>query len=998
MNRTYIKSLLIFGITVLFGSNGVLQAQQVSGEVTDSTGETLPGVNIMIKDTTIGTSTNGEGKYVLDITSQEDTLVFSFVGFQTKEVPVNGRKKINVKMSPKIISGSQLVVVGYGKEKRKNVVGSISSVDIKSAKKVVSNDIGEMLRGQVPGLKITTADAGPGGSSNFLIRGMNSLSASSKPLILVDGVPVERINTINPVDIKSISVLKDAASTAIYGARGANGVILITTRNAKKGVHVSYNGYGGIQMLHKNFDVYNGQEYAQLKREGYRTDNNGLYLPDSTVFTPIEQEVLKTGDYVNWFKKIFQIAPETNQNISISTGTDRSKLYMSGNFTKEDGIIPGTNDMSGSLRIKGSQKIGNWLNIGIDLYHMVEKKNRPGTGATLTRAITASPLAKVYNDDGTLKLHPNGLSESFNPLSDLHEVKSKHKIENSRISMFANVDLTKDLAYRFTGSRTSWLRRINNYSSSKSVQGQASGGKGNGGIQHGEKVLWQVRNRLKYKSTFLNTYNHIGFTINQSIQVTNNKHFITNAKRIPFDLLGIYGLETAESTTPTVSASRTALSSVVGRVKYNYANEFYIDGSFRADGASVFGKNNKWAFFPAVAIGWNMTNGINGGLLNSKLVQTLKLRISYGTSGNMAINPYQSLNLASERDYLFGGEKAVGFTPGNYLPNPNLRWETSTISNVALDFAILNNRLSGTIEVYDNVTNDLLVSRAIQSGSGYTREMTNIGQVENKGIEMDLKGVVVQKKDFHLNTGLTFSSNRNTINHLYGLDKNGDGKEDNDIGNGWFIGHPINVYYGYKAIGIYQADDNIAESNRPNAKPGDIKLFDRYPSDGKLNSEDRVIIPLTPKWYGSFYFNGGIKNIDFSARFYTVQGLTKHNPFLYSYGDGADLRGDLNGLKVHYWTPEAPSNNYPRPSHDNTHVYMPTLGFQNASYVRLQNITIGYSLPNNILTPTGLTKFRIYASAHNLLTFTNYLSYGPEGQADQYPNSISIVLGLQIKL
>ena len=415
----------------------------------------------------------------------------------------------------------------------------------------------------------------------------------------------------------------------------------------------------------------------------------------------------------------------------------------------------------------------------------------------------------------------------------------------------------------------------------------------------------------------------------------------------------------------------------------------------RADGSTVFGLKINGVIFLRLSVGWNIHR--ENFLENVEAINNLKLRVSYGSVGNEGISPYQSLSSALQRDYIIDGAKVSGYVPGDYLPNPDLKWETSTTFNAGLDFGLWKNRLTGTLEVYNTRTTDLLIDRALNAGLGYTRIKSNIGEVENQGIDLSLEGDIVRNDDLNISLGILFSKNDNKIISLYGLDEDGDGVEDDDIGNGWFIGQPIDVYYRYKAVGIFQEGENIAASHQPNAVPGDIKLFDRFPDDGILNAEnDRVLNSRVPDWYGTVSLNADFKGFDFSADVTTVQGVIRDNPFLYGYTEGGSLRGIKNGIVQDYWTPENPGGNFPRPNEANDPVNGFALGLQDASYTRLQNVTLGYSMPN--VKNMGLSKLRLYLTGSNLLTITDFESYSPEKNPSDYPEAISVVAGLQVSL
>jgi len=1003
-----LKLLILIASVFLLGVEVMAQNKiTVAGKVTDEQGQGFPGANILVQGTSTGTTSDATGNFVVEA-AEDANLVISFIGYKTQTVAVAGRSSIDISLIADAETLAEVVVVGYGTQKKSDVISSVAQVNPETMLKVPSSDVGEMLRGRAPGVFVTLSNAAPGGSSNIVIRGTRSLTGGSNPLVLADGVPVNSINDINPNDIASLEILKDAAAAAIYGSRASNGVILITTKRAKVGkTDVSYNGYYGVQTVKRYFDTYNGDEFANLKREAARTANGGVYLPDASVFTPIEQEVLQSRQFVDWSKELLRPSQYQSHNISFSTGTEKTTVYSSINYMNQQGIYPGTDLNRVTLRLNADQKISEWLKVGLNTNFQISGRNEPGTQQPLISSITASPLGKIYNDDGTYRLHPTGVTESFNPLLDLKEVTNKRKENISYINLFIDVTPWKGFKYRLNASRKSGVRNNESYSTSKSQAGVTSGGFGSGYIEFRDSTEYQLENIVDYKKSI--DRHNLGFTFVQSVIETTGLYNQTAGGLFPNDLLGIYGLPSAGTIAPPkLRTDKRDLVSFVGRVQYDYSGKYYVNASFRTDGASVFGKNNKWANFPSVGIGWNVHT--ESFLQNNSIVSNLKLRATYGSVGNQGIAPYQSQSVATARDYVINGTTRIsGYTPGSILPNPNLKWETSTTFNAGVDFGLWKNRVSGTVEFYDTRTHDLLVRATIPSSTGYQYQYQNVGEIQNKGIEVALNTVAYEKNDLVINVGVMFTKNINKILHLYG-DKNGDGIEDNDIANNWFIGSPTTVQYRYKAIGIFQQGENIVSSPQPLAQPGDIKLLDKDKS-GVIDDKDRVITPNgVPNWYGSIYSDIKYKGIDFSFNVVTVQGITRDNPYLYEYVKGGSLRAVLNGVKQNYWTPENPTGNWPRPNASNDPANITTLGMQDASYIRLQNLTLGYTLKEALTSKLHLTKFRIYVSAQNPLTITKFQAYTPDrspqtqaqdqsgtGGANQYPEAISFIGGIQVK-
>ncbi|OOG62657.1 TonB-dependent receptor [Flavobacterium sp. A45] len=995
LGGNYLRLSLILFICIISQSVSA-QKKMISGKVVDNTGMPLPGANIVVKGESKGVSTDFDGKFSIEADPKE-TLIISFVGMDNTTVVVGNRTSLNIKLQSSAQSLQEVVVsVGYGVKKRSDVISSVATVKAADLLKVPTSDVGEMLRGKAAGVQVTLADGGPGSSSSIQIRGKKSISGSNDPIVIADGVVIGNINDVNANDIASMEILKDAAAQSMYGARAANGVILITTKKGKLGkARISYNGFSGIQTINRNFDIYSGEEFAQLKREAYRTSNAGVYRPDNQVFTTLELESVTSGEYIDWEKYMLKTGNTNNHNVSISSGTETSSIFSSINYINVNGVIPNSDYEKVSLRLNFDQKINDWLKVGMNTSYQYSESNDPNNGGVLLNSITTSPLGKIYNDDGSFRHLPGGVQETPNPLIDLYETNTNELNRNDLLNVYFDVTPFKGFSYKLNTSRRSWNYKAMAYNSSKSLAGIGNSGQGSGSIRFQDNVEYQLSNIFNYKLNVAEK-NHFGLTAVHELTQSEYNDFRNTATRLPNDILGIYGLEAAFLNTPDIGGSERALVSFAGKFEYDFDNKYYFAASARADGSSVFGKNNKWGYFPAVNAAWNVAKE-EFMVDHVPVLNVLKLRASYGQVGNQPRDPYQSMASADQRDYIINGVKVSGYVPGGALSNPDLSWETSTQLNLAVDFGLLKNRINGTVEVYDTDTDDLLIRELLPSGSGYTEKLSNLGKVNNRGIEATLNTEIVNNKDFKLNLGFSFTKNISKIVSIYGKDANGDGIEDDDTANRWFIGQPIDVYWQYKAIGIYQEGETIPTVTGTVLQPGDIKLYDANPSNG-ANPEDadKILTSRLPDWYGTVSLNMQYKNFDLSADFYTVQGITKDNPFLYGYNEGGSLRGVKNGLKQDYWTPENPTGNWPRPRDGNDPPYMNFMGLQDASYIRLQNLSFGFTMPDQVIKSTGLSNMRMYVTGSNLVTITDFQSYSPEKNPNEYPEPVSFVFGLQV--
>jgi len=1002
----------------------IAQTKTITGKITSSDNTPLSGATVKLKNSATSTQTGESGAFSLSIPLNNDgVLVISYVGFETREEKIGDASTIDIKLTQLTDGLTDVVVVGYGTQRKSDVIGSVVTVKPEKLTRNATLDVGEMLRGKAAGVYVTTSDAGPGGASNILIRGRSSISAGNNPIVIADGVRIGSINDLNPNDIESLEILKDASAQAIYGARASNGVILITTKRGKTGkVGVTYNGYYGTQTANRNFDVYNGAEFAQLKREADRAVNGNKMRSDAVIFSADELAAIAEGRSINWSEEVMQSTQIQNHDLSFNAGSEKTKLYIGTNYQSMTGIVPTTMIKKGTIRVNVDQIITKWLKVGLNTSYQASTSSDPDVAGIVRQVVTASPLGNIYNADGSYNIRPGGNQESFNPLMNLDGIENEISNRNDIINLFIDISPWKGFNNRVNASRRAWNYKELNYNSKQSESG-INNGYANGYIYYQENYEWQLENITTYKTNIKN--HNLNFTAVASAIQQDYYNFRNSSSQIPNDILGIYGLTAAGINVPTIGGNQRRLLSGVGRVEYDYNSKYYATVSARADGSSVFGSENKWGFFPAVAVGWNAHK--ESFLAGVSWLSNLKLRASYGSVGNEAIAPYGSLSLANQVDYLFGTQRISGYSPGSTLANPALKWETSTTLNLAADFGFFNNRLTGSVEFYDKRTTDLLVSRQLNSSIGYSSQPDNIGEVQNKGIEVQIDAIPVSTKNLTVKAGVLFSKNHNEIISLYG-DLNGDGVEDNDVANNWFIGQPIEIFRQPKYIGVWQGTEvypgsafnpvtgkwEINGVQAPVAKdknglpivdpyttrtpvPGTPKIEDLN-GDGKINADDNYITSRYPEWMGSFNLGAMYKGFDFSMDIYTVQGITRNNQFLFDYTAGGDLRGNRNGIKVDYWTPENPATVYPQPNAGTSPPGMANIGLQDASFWRLQNLSLGYSFSQSVLKKLKLSKLRIYATGQNLITITDYKAYSPEQDLYAYPMTTNFIFGLNLGL
>ncbi|GHV20043.1 SusC/RagA family TonB-linked outer membrane protein [Bacteroidia bacterium] len=965
--------------------------KSITGQVSDVSGDAIIGASIGIKSTTIGTVTDTDGKFSLT-GDPNAVLIVSYIGYKTQEATARGDQPLNITLIEDEKTLDEVIVVGYGIQKKSDITGSISSVSSAKVNATPSSSLNEMLRGAAAGIQVTTSSAAPGGGSSILVRGRRSLSASNAPLYIVDGVPLGDVNEINSNDIESIEVLKDASAQSIYGARAANGVILITTKRGEKGrIKVNVNSYVAVQNLHRNFDFYNGEEWAAYRKEAF-TNANGYYNEEEAL-KGLMLEVLRSGEFVDWEKLMISSSLQHKQDILIQSGGDKTKYALSLGYFNQDGMVPnsGYDRMTGRLNIDHDL----WKNVTIGSNISFARTNRTSADGTFNSFITMPPLAKVYNDDGSLREDVTEAGEShYNPLWNMDNAKNKYQMENMLINMFLDWKITKDISYRANASLNNKVYSENIYQGLEHTTGRNN--KGSAYVSRNIYKEYLFENILNFYHDFTPAH-HIDATLMQSVNYESAENMNISGTGFANDDLAYNAIGSAEKFgIPGFGLSDRKLLSYLGRVRYNLLERYLFTVSMRIDGSSVFGKNNKYGYFPSAAFAWRI-NEEPFLKDNQQWLSNLKLRLSYGQVGNQGVSPYTTLGLADKYLNEFGSTMMVGYLPGSSLWNPDLKWETSTSANIGLDFGFFKGRVSGVLEFYDTQTTDLLVARALSATSGYTRQLVNLGQVQNRGVEVSLNVAVIDTKDWSWGMDLSFAKNKNKIKKIDGqLDENGKPKD--DINNAWFIGHPMNVYYDYAFDGIWQTDDDIANSHMPNALPGYIKIKNITDEDKEnvITTKDRIIYERDPKWIGTIGTLVRYKWFDLAADLYIPYGGYLYNSYLTSFDNGGDLGGKRNGIKRNYWTPENPSNEAPAPNMNQPPAYISILGYQDASYIRLRNVILGYNVPKSFLKKVHIEKLRIYGTLTNFWTKTNVQAYGPEQNTGAYPEPKTALIGLNI--
>lgn len=975
---------------LLFFLAGISHGQTITGKVTDMlTGESLPGVSILVKHSSAGSMTNLEGKYSISV-NESDTLVFSSIGYFDREVIVGNRTKIDVSLERDAESLKEVVVVGYGTQSRRNVTGSVSQVDMKQVENLPTTNISQALRGRVAGVQFTD-NGRPGQGGTILIRGQRSISAGNNPLIILDGIFFEgSLADINPADIASMEVLKDASATAIYGSRAANGVILITSKrgNTEKPL-IRFGTYYGISDWSYTMKLLSPDRYIEKtldwrRQSGLEADPTKVadYLPTT------ERENYLAGHTIDPWEIASQQGSIQNYNISVSGRTDRTNYFLSGNYNYDKGLV--FNDQARRLSIRANldNNITDWLRIGINA--QFAERDLSAIPANLSAARQTSPFSSVWLDEAKTDPNPFPTEENV-PSIIFNSIINKN--ETFERNLFANfygvfdVPFVEGLSFRINYSPNYRWEEINNFSPVYQRNGRND--LGSASKYAGLTKAWVWENILTYKRRM-----GVDHDIDVTLLYGRNQTFRESLQGSGTDFSGTSdanswnNLSLAKVQTTHTTASRVDAISSMARINYRFKNRYLITLTARRDGSSVFGVNNKYGMFPSAALAWVASE--EPFMSNLADVDILKFRISYGSVGNQAISAYESLIRQGQDLYVFGdgGTTYIGLFPEN-LANPNLTWETTTTANFAVDFELWKGRLAATIEYYTMSTENLLLTRELPSPTGFSSILTNVGETRNKGVEITLNSINLQRNRFEWRTNLTFSTNKNKIIHLYQSDLNGDGIEDDDIGNKWFIGQPINIAYDYNVVGVYQETDEIPEGQ----KPGFLRLEDAN-GDGTINTDDRKVLGvMDPKYRIGITNSLSYGNFEFQLTINALQGWLGSNGLLSmdpSRGGAVTFVERSNFLDAGWWTPENRSNTRSSLVYTNPygHGY-----YQSRNFVRIQEAALSYNFPDTFTNSIRINSLTVFLSGRNLYNFTKWQAMDPESDST-FPTPRTIIIGL----
>jgi len=930
----------------------------IKGLVKDASGNVLPGATIKVAGTSQATVTDVNGVFKIEV-NDGATLSISFVSMTTKTLQVNkSNTVVEVVLKENGKQLNEVVVVGYGTQKRSDVTGSVASVPKARLSQLPVTNVLQALEGAVAGVNITTTSSVPGSQPAALVRGQNSITAGSGPYVVVDGIPLSKtggsLNDINPNDIASMEILKDASAVAIYGTNGSNGVILITTKRGSGGKPViRYNGYAGTEDLAHILEPRDGASYIQkyadyLKQTGQTQTSpvpNASELPN-----------YNAGRTIDWVKEATQQGVMQDHNVSISGGSPDVKYYISGDYLKQKGVVKGYQYNRISIRSNLDVNVTDYLTIGTSLYYA--NNNYDGGRANLLFATAMSPYGNEYNADGTYTIYPMNPELLYtNPLLGLvtDQLNRSVNLNGNGYAELKFGGVLKGLKYRLNTGYTYLPTRNASYSGrlANTPLGAAS-------ASSSETNSYTIENILTYTKDI--NKHHFDFTGLYSAQ--RRRYFTTTGTATGFvnDELSYNNLGAGATQTSSSYSDRYALNSQMGRINYSYDGRYLFTLTARRDGSSVFGASTtKYGWFPSAALGWNISN--ESFLKNSTIVNSLKLRGSYGRSGNEAVSVYRTITTDGTVRSPFNGVSTIGVLASN-LGNTNLHWETTQGANIGVDFSLLKNRINGAVDAYSTHTFGLLLNRSLPAITGYSSVLDNIGKTANKGVEVTLNTRNLDGKNFRWESTFVYATNKNKIVELYG-----DGKD--DLGNRWFIGKPIGVIYDYKMTGVWQTGEDASKQD-PGAKPGDLKFADTN-GDGKITADDRVIQGQTsPKWTGGITNTFHYKNFNLSVFIQTAQGMLKNNADL-NYADESGRRN--TPVAIGYWSATNPTNSFQSLSYTNTRGY----GYpRDASFTRIKDVTFSYVVPQSLLDKINVASLTFYVSGRNLHTFTKWIGWDPE--------------------
>lgn len=965
----------------VYVADGIQQSAKIKGTVLDANGDPVIGATIQVKGTANATITNVDGLFEVNA-AEKSVIIISYIGFQTQEITVGKEKNLKVILKEDNELLDEVVVVGYGSVKKSDLTGAVSSVSNESLIRGGKASAVASMQGAVPGVNIVRTRNKPGSNYDINIRGLASISGSTAPLIVVDGMPGADLENINPDDIEKIDILKDASSTAIYGSRATNGVVIVTTKKGAVGKpQITYNGYVGVKTYTNMPEFMDGDEFVQFVREFYRASKgNGEYIPDEQIFTdPSELKAVKEHNYFDWVDALSSPALITNHTIAASGGTEAARYSFSGGYYYEDGMIDTQDYTRYNLKSTVDITPNDKVKFGGSLYITHSVQNR-GNGNVLVDMLRMCPTqhpTDLVTGETVYRFPGNNM---MNPLTTLNNEAYRTKVINVLANAYLAITPVKGLELKSSFSPNLVANQVGAFYDvwSKEMGGGANGGKSSYSKNNYTNWVWDNMVSYQWKKGEHNL-NVMGVF---SLQQNQTEELEGAVKDLKYASLW-YNLGGGAMTSLTSKYIQTNLMSYLGRVSYNLMDKYLLTASLRYDGSSRLADGNKWSLFPSVAVAWRLSEE---NFMKADWLSNLKLRLSYGQTGNDNVDAYQTEGILSGAKYAsFGNSNVIGYVPGN-LQNMGLGWERTNEYNIGIDYGFFNNRISGSIEYYNRLTKDLIMSKALPIHLGYSSVKDNVGSVRNQGVEFVINTENIHTKDFSWRTTFSFAYNKNEIVDLEYKEDLGvyasqlSGKQ-GDFKNRWIIGQPITANIVLQSDGVWQLNE-AEEAAKYGAKPGQYRIKD-YNGDYAYNDKDLIIYgKRTPDITGGFTNTFTYKNFDLAVHAYYSFGAKQSGYFVENNLPGGER---FNRLKVNYWTPENPSNEYAQPGNTGPSggvgVTSKTGKYSrqclNTDFVKVAYITLGYTFNKRIIG-NYLNRLRVYATVQNPFTFTGFKGIDPE--------------------
>ena len=997
--RKCIKGLLALFLLLCATATVWAQSITVTGTITDEQGEPLIGVNILVRGTTTGVISDIDGHYSLQVSSNQSIIRFSYVGYLTQEITIGAQRTLNVIMREDSQNLEEVLVIGYGVVKKSDLTGAVASVKMDEVSQTPIISIDQGLAGRASGVQVIQTSGMPGAVASIRIRGSSSLQGGNEPLYVIDGFPVyagtgfgqtggnaqlSGLATINPDDIESMEILKDAAATAIYGARAANGVVLITTKSGQKGRDmISFTASYGIQNVAKRIELMNARDYSALVNEAYVWGDGARSQNGQPFYNSAQMaEIATLGKGTDWQDEIFRQGITQNYQLNISGGDSKTVYSISGGYADQQGVIINSNFKRYSARLNLDRNVNNSITFGTHLTASYTITNSiptdtGGEGGVVTGALKMNPIQPVYSDPETGIYTQVNMPGTLvrNPVATAREHKLKSASTRILGDIYGQWEIIKDLKLKVSVGADINYNKFDDYVPSNIYE---SGGIAEATVRMNQSINWLNENTITWNKIFdQHSVNVLG---GYTLQQNNYERVYASSRDFVSDQLLYNSLQAgATYNRPESAATQWNIMSYLTRVNYSYMNRYLLSVNARIDGSSRFGANNKYGFFPSASAGWRISEESFMEPVK-QVMSNLKLRASYGFTGNTEIGVYESLATLGNNSWTFGSNQRVtGFFP-NKIPNPDLKWEKTGQLDIGVDLGLFNNRLRLTADYYQKKTTDLLYDVAIPSASGFSTMLQNIGSVENKGVELLLEGNILTGP-VTWNSTFNISTNKNKVVALGGEPYKEMPEGDGHLKTGSFrrlvVGQPIGVFYGYRFDGIFQNETEVSQlTGQPSLMGVGFRRYKDLNGDGRVdaNNDREILGDPFPSFFGGFSNTFGYKGFELNIF------------FQYSYGgkifnyNAIELETPTGGQNAYAYmterfTDEKPSDRYPRAS-TNRNVLVSDLWLEDGSFIKLKTTSLSYSFPS--VKSSHIQGIRVYLTAQNLLTWTNYRGFDPE--------------------